>query len=64
MDLLTRIHAEIRDRVAELRPVYDEHQRLAEALKALDGLSASRTTSAAPTGRRRRAGGRRRARKT
>jgi hypothetical protein len=44
-DLLARITADIEQRLTELRPHYEEHERLLEARGALGRNGASRTTS-------------------
>ena len=58
-DLLGRIRGELDARMNELRPLLDEHDRLAAALQALGdadkmGVAAQTTGSAAATGRGRR----------
>jgi hypothetical protein len=47
-DFLDEKHREITDRLAELRPLVDEYQRLEAAVSALDGLGGSAAAPAAP----------------
>jgi transposase-like protein len=60
-DFLSEKRAEIDSRLKELRPLYDEYQKLERAKAALDGLDGAAKPARATTGngrkRRRRAGG-------
>jgi ribosomal protein S25 len=47
-DFLDEKHQEITDRLAELKPLIDEYQRLEAAVAALDGLGGSGAAPAAP----------------
>jgi ribosomal protein S25 len=47
-DFLDEKHREITDRLAELKPLVEEYQRLEAAVAALDGLGGSAAAPAAP----------------
>ncbi len=61
-DLLARICAELEQRMAELRPLLDEHERLRAANDALDSFEAAPTDDSPPKPAPRPAPSRRRAR--
>jgi DNA-binding transcriptional ArsR family regulator len=47
-DLLTQIHAELGQRMAELRPLLDEYERLLAAADTLDAMEAEPVAADAP----------------
>jgi sugar-specific transcriptional regulator TrmB len=52
-DLLDKIRGELSEKLQELRGAFDEHERLASALEALEGMTSDRNGSAQAPARRR-----------